>query len=197
MSQGDEARPLMPVGGAPLLVRGDCPICVDTSQLVFLVGVRNRRVFAYYTLCGFASTDPVRYTNEGSHGYQAESIAEGQAEAASRDDLERSGWLGLVQDKTPAWISITEPWFMVGIEGDPAIWTFTNRDDRTAIVRIEPAGYDIEVRPGSTLVVSASGGMKPPTGGSPLEVSPSDGGMTVQFQWPGSQWDVKLDGRDA
>ncbi len=87
---------MTPKSRRQLLVVGDCPVCGDTSEVVFLVGLKNRRVFVYCPLCGAAWADPVGYI-KGAAWYRPDVLAEGQARAATSEDVSSKGWGALVR----------------------------------------------------------------------------------------------------
>jgi len=83
------------------------------------------------------------------------------------------------------------------MDGDRAMWTLRNDTAETLLVHLEPEGDQIEVRPGSTLVVRVEGGDRPRGGTPPLEVSAKGKTVTVWSQWPGSTVAVHLDEREV
>jgi hypothetical protein len=90
----------MAKGESNLLILGDCPVCGDTAQVVFLTGLGNARVFAYCPLCGIAWTDPERYFPDGAW-HRPEEVSGGQARAATPDEIKAHGWERLVTGVAP------------------------------------------------------------------------------------------------
>ncbi len=79
---------------------------------------------------------------------------------------------------------------------DRATWTLQNENVEALLVRLEPHGDEIEVRHGSTLVITAEGGQQPRGGVPPLEVSAEGRTVTIWSQWPGGSVTVVLDGQE-
>ena len=75
-----------------------------------------------------------------------------------------------------------------------AIWTLRHERGGVLKIHLEPEGDQIEVPPGSMIVVRVAGGTMPTSANEPLEVSSDGRVVTVWSTWPGSSVAVTIDG---
>ena len=75
-----------------------------------------------------------------------------------------------------------------------ATWTLRNERAGVVSLHLEPEGDQIDLPPGSTIVVRVTGGTMPTSGNQPLEVSTDGRVVTIWSTWPGSSVKVTVDG---
>lgn len=81
--------------------------------------------------------------------------------------------------------------------GTKSTWEFRNDSGEVMVVVLEPHGQEIEVPPGSQVVMTERGGVQPPSGTPRFEASRDGHRITVWAQWPGGVVRVYLDGQEV
>lgn len=76
-------------------------------------------------------------------------------------------------------------------------WSYRNDSEQIVVVVLEPHGQEIDVPPGSQIVMKERGGVQPPSGGPRFEASREGKRITVWAQWPGGVVRVYLDGQEV